>query len=750
MMVLMALYAITMAIATFIEKAHGAALAKMTVYYSPLFILLQFFLVVNFVLIVEKYYLLKSKRWGLLLIHFSFIVILLGALITHLFGREGMLHLREGEISNQIHLQTNEKYTLPFHVELVKFTVTRYPGSTSPSSYESELMLHVDNTIRHERVYMNNVLDLKGYRFFQASYDADELGTVLSVNRDVVGRTVTYMGYFLLLIGNILCLTGRNGRVRSLYRQLKHQKTVILIALLICISAKVSAEATQGSISEALQKIAVSPAHAQRFGALTMQSAHGRMMPVNTFSSEILRKLCQDTQMGNLNADQFLLSLLALPDMWIHVPLMTFSNDAIADYFSLPRKKCAYSDLFRDDGTYKLHVRLHEAYQKMPSERTAFDREVLKLDEKANILHQLFEFQMIHLFPKPEDPQHKWYAPGDDLSGFSGLDSMFVSRIFDWYISEVQNSLQSGDWSKPNEVLDMMTTYQTTMNNVPDFDHKNIALELRYNKLEVFRWSKIGYLLLGGLLLIFSMTSFFGIKLLANRMIKILGAGILAVFIFHTLGMGMRWKIGGYAPVSNSYETMVLMAWVAVLAGLCFARRSPVTFSLAVLFAGIILFVAGINWMQPQITPLVPVLKSPWLMYHVAVLMAAYGLFGIGFLMGLFNLLMYRKEKLIGLVRELTIINEMALIVGLLLITVGSFMGAVWANESWGRYWSWDPKETWALITIIIYAMVTHLHLLRKWYSPALFNLCSVLAFASVLMTYFGVNYLLSGMHSYG
>jgi len=386
----------------------------------------------------------------------------------------------------------------------------------------------------------------------------------------------------------------------------------------------------------------------------------------------------------------------------------------------------------------------------MPAERTAFDREVLKLDEKANILHQLFEHQLIHLFPMPDDPKQNWYAPGDDLSEFSGIDSMFVARIFHWYISEVQESLHSGDWSKSNEVLDMISTYQTAKNNVPELNLKKIAIELKYNKLDLFRWSKIGYLALGGLLLIFSMMSFFGIKPLGGWMVKLLGAGILVVFIFQTLGMGMRWIVGGYAPLSNSYETMVLMAWASVMAGLWFARKSPVTFSLATLFAGIILFVSGLNWMNPQITPLVPVLKSPWLMIHVAVLMAAYGLFGLGFLIGLLNLLMYSKKKLSNLVKELTIINEIALIIGLILMTVGSFMGAVWANESWGRYWGWDPKETWALITIIVYVMVTHLHLLRKWYSPRLFNLCSVLAFASVLMTYFGVNYLLSGMHSYG
>jgi hypothetical protein len=224
MIVLLSLYAISMAAATFIEKAHGTMLAKVAVYYSPLFFLLQFLLVVNVGMVAIRYHWLKRKRWGLLLVHFSFVVILAGALTTFIFGKEGMLHLREGEISNRILVQTNRGhsfFTLPFHVELVKFTLTRYPGSMSPSSYESELLVHVDRTTRHERVYMNNVLDVKGYRFYQASFDADEAGTVLSVNQDVAGRTVTYTGYFLLLTGCIFCLTGRNARIRTLFRQIK-------------------------------------------------------------------------------------------------------------------------------------------------------------------------------------------------------------------------------------------------------------------------------------------------------------------------------------------------------------------------------------------------------------------------------------------------------------------------------------------------------------------------------------------------
>ena len=224
MITLLALFALCMATATFIEKAHGTMLAKVAVYYSPLFFLIQLLLIVNFIAIVIRYKLLKIKRWGLLLLHFSFIIILTGALVTHIFSKEGLMHLREGEIGDRVMVRTNRGnsvLTLPFQVELLKFTLIRYPGSMSPSSYESELVVHVDGTKRRERVFMNHVLDIKGYRFFQASFDEDEQGTILSVNKDVAGRNITYAGYFLLFIGSIACLTGKNGRLRTLFRELR-------------------------------------------------------------------------------------------------------------------------------------------------------------------------------------------------------------------------------------------------------------------------------------------------------------------------------------------------------------------------------------------------------------------------------------------------------------------------------------------------------------------------------------------------
>ena len=761
--VLLLIYGFGLAVATFIEKYHGTAAAKAMVYYSPLFFLLQFLLVVNFLFVAIKFQYCKLHRWGIMVTHTAFIIILLGALTSFVFGEEGILHIREGESTDQLAVRQGDRttfHTLPFTVELVKFTLTRYPGSASPSAYESEVLVHVDGTTRNERIFMNNVLDVKGYRFFQASYDPDERGTVLSVNRDVAGRNITYTGYLMLVIGLILALTGKNSRFMTLSRRLKELRTVAqsatVVLVLLALSVSASAKGEASPMLDIVQKYAVPTEHAAKFGALPVQSHSGRMMPVNTFSSEVLRKLHKAEKIGNLDSDQFLLSLLAMPDMWMRLPFIALSNKELANYYDLTDGECAYIQVFDSNGNYMLQEKLEEAYNKMPAERNRFDKDLLKLDEQINIFHQLINYQMLNLFPKENDPNHKWYAAGDDLSVFSGKDSMFVSHIMTWYLAEVQEALKSGDWAKSDEVVDMISTYQQAKNKTLDISPKRMQAEIKYNKIDVFRQCKKGYLILGGLMLVLSFAMLFKQKRWMKAGVWVLGIGISVVFLFHMYGMGMRWYIAGYAPWSNSYETMVYVAWATVLAGLLFVRRSPVTFALATLFGGIILFVSGLNWMDPEINPLVPVLKSPWLMFHVAVIVAAYGFFGISCLIGLTNLVMMsiagkkNTDILKARVKELTIVNEMAMWVGLALMTIGTFLGAVWANESWGRYWGWDPKETWALITMVVYAVVAHLHLVKRWYSSWLFNLCSVVAFASVLMTFFGVNYFLSGMHSYG
>ena len=762
--VLMLVYAICLAAATWIEKQGGTPAAKAWVYHAPWFFVWQFLMVVNFAVIAWRKHWVRQQKWGALVLHAAFVVILAGAFCSHLFSEEGILHLREGEKSNQIAIRLDGDkvafHTLPFEVELEDFILKRYPGSMSPSSFESKIKVYVDGRTEEALIFMNNVLDVKGYRFYQASYDPDELGSVLSVNRDVAGRNITYTGYFLLLVGFILCLVDKHSRFMYLKRRLKQihaaEKVAMLVLFSFLFSMPAKADEMPADIQAIVQKYAVDEAHAAKWGALPVQLENGRMVPMNTFSSEVLRKIHKEDRLGDLNSDQFLLSLFAMPDMWMRVPLISYSDKEIAQQFGLPEKACAYLQVFDEAGNYKFQAQVEEAYGKAPNERTRFDKDLMKLDEQVNILHLLFNYQWVRIFPDEHDANHRWYAPGDDLSSFSGKDSMFVSHIFIWYIGEVQTALQNGDWSKADEVLGMISTYQQAKAKGVDISPKKMQAEIRYNEMNVFGQCKVGYLILGGLLLVFSFAGMF-YRIPAGKYISwILMAGVLGVFLFHSYGLGMRWYIGGYAPWSNSYETMVYVAWATVLAGFLFVKGSRITLALAALFGGVILFVSGLSWMDPQISPLVPVLKSPWLMFHVAVIVAAYGFFGICGLLGITNLAIMsfitpkNRAMLTARMEELTVINEMALLLGLALMSIGTFLGAIWANESWGRYWGWDPKETWALITMIVYALVVHLRLVRKWYSLWSFNFLSVMAFSSVLMTFFGVNYFLSGMHSYG
>lgn len=780
--VLLLIYATGLATATLVEKQMSTEAAKMLIYYSPLFIFLQFLLVVNFLLILVRYRYIQRKKWAMIVVHAALVVILGGALTTFLIGKEGQVHIREGEKTNQMVMHTSrgiKTETLPFVLELTDFRLNRYPGSQSPSSYESDLLVHVDGQIRKANVLMNKVLDVKGYRFFQASYDEDERGTLLSVNKDVAGRTITYTGYFLLLVGFLMMFFLPGSRFRRLELQLRETRErmktlpVVLVFVLIplagsgqtagnstlaggaiFLSPATAAGAISGSrMKETILQKKVPADHAVRFGMLPVQF-RGRVMPMNSFSSQILRKVYKEQTIGTLSSDQFLLSLLSFPQMWMQVPFIALPNEEISRQYNVTNGYASYDRFFDSQGNYRLLPQLQQIYHQPAAGRTAAEKDLIQLDEQINIVYQLIHHTMPGIFPNPNDPSHKWYAPGDDLSVFPEEDSLFVTRIFDRYLSEVRSALQSGDWSKPDALLDEIARYQRENDKAALIHPKKIEAEVRYNQMNIFNRCKTGYFIFGEILLILAFMQMLRKREWIRYLIFTLIIFIGALFIYHTAGMAMRGYISGYAPWSNSYETMVYVAWATVLAGLLFGRKSAITLALATLFGGVILFVSGLNWMDPQISALIPVLKSRWLMFHVAVITAAYGFFGIGFLLGITNLCLMifaKRETLVPYrIRELTLINNLSLLVGLALMTIGTFLGAVWANESWGRYWGWDPKETWALITIVVYAIVTHLHLVKKWYSDWSFNLLSVFAFSSVLMTFLGVNYFMSGMHSYG
>jgi cytochrome c-type biogenesis protein CcsB len=654
--------------------------------------------------------------------------------------------------------------TLPFSIELNDFQLKRYPGSMSPASYASEVTL-VDQAAGIKmpyRIYMNHILDYQSHRFFQSSFDQDEMGTVLSVNRDP-GTLITYIGYLLLAIGLFGVLIVKNGRFNSLSEKLKSinaKKLAASFALIILALNSVSLHAVDSENPVITTAKSFDAAHAEKFGHLIVQDSAGRMKPLDTLSHEILSKLNRSTTLLGLNANQVIMGMMLRPDAWREIAMIKTGDKEINKRIGLPEdaKVAAFSQFFEvpDQITgYKLATVVDEATRKAPGKRDKFDKALLQIDERVNVAFMVYTGSLIQIWPKPNDKNNKWYATIEALQTLETKDSQMVRIMAMGYFSSVDSALKSGDWTQADKALTLIDKYQHFAGASVYPNETKIKVEIAYNKWNIFEQLWPLYFILGFVLLFFSFLKILKPSFKIETVSKVTLGLLILFFAAHTAGLAMRWYIAGHAPWSNGYESMVYIAWATVLAGFIFSRKSAITLAATGIMAGIILFVAHLNWLDPQVTNLVPVLQSYWLAIHVAMITASYGFLGLGALLGMITLILFilknpnNQTRLNLAIKELNGINEMSLMIGLILLTVGNFLGGVWANESWGRYWGWDPKETWALVTILVYAVVIHLRMIKGAYNDYSFSVISLLAFTSVLMTYFGVNYYLAGMHSY-
>ena len=758
MYVLAGLYALILAAATFVENSYGPAVAREHFYYAPWFILLQLLQAVNLLAMFLQGSYFKRISKGSLIFHGAFVFIWLGAAVTHYVGVTGIMHIREGEtVSSMMHDEGAGmgKTSLPFSVTLDDFRLQRYPGSHSPMSYESDLVIKKGDEVPVQAtVRMNKVIDIDGYRLFQSSFDPDEQGTILSVSYDRPGMQLTYIGYFLLFAGFVLTLFSKKSRFGRLRRELGEMKK----NMPYCVLFLLALSGVAGVQTVHAQQPCVSSQHAGKFGSLVVLNPNGRLEPVNSYTSAILRKLYGADKLNGINSDQFFLNLLSFPDEWGAYPFIKVDNKELLQRFGRSGKYIAWEDVFDSEGNYILTDEVNDIYAKPASERKRMDSDLLKLDESVNIVYRIMQHQLLPLFPDENDAQGKWYSAGDELNVFQGKDSLFVSKIMDWYIYELGNGVRSGNWEEADKIVGMMNIFQQAKSKTPAIDNQRVKAELLYNQLNLFFWCRLAYLILGGILLFIACGEIIADFKWGKKVCGILIALLVIAFLAHTSGVLLRWYISGRAPWANAYESMICTSWMLVGGGLLFARRFRILPALAGLLGGIMLFVAGLNHLNPEITPLVPVLQSYWLMSHVAIIMIGYVFFALCALTGLFNLILMsllsatNRVKLQFRIREFTLLNEMAMILGLFFMTAGTFLGAIWANVSWGRYWGWDPKETWALISIVVYALVLHIRFipLLKGKTTWCFNLLSVVAILSVIMTWFGVNYYLSGLHSYG
>lgn len=662
------------------------------------------------------------------------------------------------------------KIELPFSIKLDKFELLRYAGSNSPMSYSSFVKIQDEKTGDYDyHIYMNHVLDHGGYRFFQSSYDQDEQGTILSVNRDP-GKWPTYLGYALLGIGFFFNILNPHSRFSKLSKSIREQnqnpkqnkneiskspksapKILALFALIVAIFSPNTLKASD---------VAINSQHAKIASTLIIQSFDGRMKPFDTLSYELLNKLYRSTSIDGMSANEAILSMTLLPSKWRATPIIKISDDEIKRLLNIPQSQnyASFNDFFslsNKGSDYKLLALSQEANRKPLSARTRLDKEIIKIDEKINILYMIFAGEFLRIIPAQNDPSNTWHSPTSALSTLSGDEQKQILILLQDYFSKATQAISDNNWQEANQALENLKAYQVKYgaNIMPNQAH--IKAELLFNELQIF--SKLtGVYLLAGLALLAVVFIRLASKWRLNIIFKIVyGINILA-FILHTAGLALRWYISGHAPWSDAYESLVYIAWALALSGILFSRRSAISLALSTILAGCVLFVAHLSWIDPQITNLMPVLRSYWLTIHVSVITASYGFLGLCSLLGIFTLLLFslqnRYKENIQFsqnILEATRINEMAMILGLGLLTVGNFLGGVWANESWGRYWGWDSKETWALISILVYAAVLHMRFIKALNSQYAFAVASMFAYWSIIFTYFGVNFYLSGLHSY-
>ena len=690
-------------------------------------------------------------------------------------------------------------YKLPFSITLRDFQLERYPGSNSPSSYASEITVNDPEKVDGQpfRIYMNNILKYKGYRFFQSSYDQDEQGTVLSVSNDYWGTLVTYIGYFLLMFGMLLTLFNKNSRFRTVLRlsselqnskkRKQKSKSAKIIALLLFSSFGTSVFAAGFSKAD----------HITSLNSLLIQDgAQGRIEPFNTYASDVFRKISKKTTYSGMSPTEVILQMIADPGTWQNEAIIKVGNDDLAEELGAIDGYVSFNQLFdyENGGMYRLSGKVDEVYQKSQTSRNKYDKELLNVDERVNICYEIFNAKMLNLFPLPNDTNGRWKSvdlteetshescphkqnesqpmPPAGMGGLSqeqinalmgkineGQNSAEVDetrKMFENYLLAVNDALANGNWQMAEHNLQVIKDYQLVNggNHIPD--KSRVDLEIVYNNLNLFSKLAIFYIIVGMLLLTLHLIDIFKQKAKPFKFLKYSIYPFILLFAIYTLGLAARWYISGHAPWSNGYETMIFVGWAAALSGLVFARRSALTLSVTGVLSAIALFVAGMSWMNPEITNLVPVLKSYWLIIHVAIITSSYGFLAMGALLGLLNLILMiaenkRNRATLKLsIQEISYIIELSLMIGLLLLTAGCFIGGIWANESWGRYWGWDPKETWALVSILVYSVILHLRNVPALNNQFVLSSMALVGFSSIIMTFFGVNYYLSGMHSYG
>lgn len=746
--ILYILVLVCMAAATIVEKSQGTDYAHAHYYGAWWFILIWAVLAA-----LGAFYIIKRKVKcaSTLALHLSFIIILMGALLTHVSAKRGMIHLRIGEPTNTYMAQDEEQgmkeEKLPFSLCLQKFEAKMHDGTNAAADYSSKFTV-IDGDDKSEgEVSMNNIYSHRSYRLYQSSYDEDGKGSVLAINADPYGIPVTYTGYALLFISLVWMLFDPKGGYRKLLKSPLLKKGALMIALILSMAniQTLHAESATGN----LQNAVLPKETAEKFGELHILY-NDRICPVQTFALDFCKKIYGARSYQGLTAEQVLSGWVFYGNTWANEPFIKIKSGEMKTAMNLPDYASLNTFFNREMGGYTIGQYVQEYYN---GQQDKFHQQAADIDGKIQIIMELREGISLKVLPytftknvkaTKDHPFIKagtttWFSPVDKLpQAVEHQHALYIRNVF----SLLNGDVKAGNTSRVNEFFVKMKKYQevSSGNSLPtatQYKAERINNAFPFATILFMANLTLGFIAL--FYTIYRMTKKREIKALNIALPILLGVSFLAL----TFGLALRWIISGNIPMSNGYESMLTVAWFVMLISILMQLRIRIVMVFGFLISGFFLLVSHINQMDPAIGQMMPVLNSPLLSIHVSIIMMSYALLSLTFICGIMGICLRSHGE------ELQALSRIFLYPALTTMGFGIFIGAIWANVSWGTYWSWDSKETWALITFMIYAVVVHTQSLPVFRKPLVYHIYITLAFLSIAMTYFGVNYFLTGMHSY-
>lgn len=699
----------------------------------------------------------KMRKPSIVALHISFIVILLGGLLTHLFSEQGLIHLQQDKAMDAYFVKTKDgqeivKKSLPFTIKMQKFSIKYHEGTQAPADFITSFVINDNGKQTGGTVSMNNIFTYKGMRLYQTSYDEDGRGSVLALNRDRYGIAVTYTGYALLFLSLVWMLIDPKGAYRKLLRSTMLTKGFVFLLLALAIPQQSSALPT------------TLPAKtANKFGMLYVLY-NDRICPLQTLALDFTKKLYGKPTYKGLTAEQVLTGWIFWPEEWNNEPCIKIKGGALKSELSLPDYASFRTFVNPMTNTYTLETYVEEYYNGKQNKQ---NKQAADIDDKLHLALELQQGILLKIFPHsfthakghvygsertPLEGVNLWFSPRDSLPANMGQEQ----KLFVRYVFELINErVMAGDYAKVEDYLRKIKIYQVQNGGTSLPSKIQYKAERFYNRVPFATILFMLNLTMGLLTLfvfILRMTgkeAYNRAKTIVSNVADKTALPIMCIsFAALTVCEALRWIISGTIPMANGYETMLFVAWTIMLLSLITYRRFHIVLTFGFLMSGFFLLVSHIGQMNPAIGHVMPVLNSPLLSIHVSIIMTSYALLSITFICALVALLTDRHNRH-GVGQHLQLLSRLFLYPALTTLGIGIFVGAIWANVSWGQYWAWDPKEVWALITFMVYAIAMHTQSLPSLNRPSRYHIFMLAAFITVLMTYFGVNYFLGGMHSY-